>query len=255
MTTASDAFEWNVNPSTRPVVDGRVGRDPTGPPQPNIPMVNPAGSPAGLTIGMFGCGGPVGSRPTRPSTTGRVDGLTFHSNASDDVVIEYSSRSSNRIGSPMSLPLSSCHTGDVAVWNSLRIVSFDPFGAVPRSTECDSVCAVASSISKYASRLPPLPEPAAWPRPRYSSTTRVVERRVEPVEPDLERVADRAGRPVRPVLGAAAGVVQPEARVVRVAVVRRHLRRRAPSGTARRPGSPCRRSPAGAGRGSSTCGW
>ena len=71
----------------------------------------------------------------------------------------------------MLLPVSSCHTGDVAVWNSLRIVSFEPFGAVPRSTECDAVCAVASSISKYASRLPPLPEPAAWPRPRYSSTT------------------------------------------------------------------------------------
>ena len=46
MTTSSDAFEWHVNPSTRPVVDGRVGRDPTGPPQPNIPMVNPPGEPA-----------------------------------------------------------------------------------------------------------------------------------------------------------------------------------------------------------------
>ena len=46
LTTASDRFEWHVNPSTRPIVDGRVGRDPTGPPQPAIPMVNPAGEVA-----------------------------------------------------------------------------------------------------------------------------------------------------------------------------------------------------------------
>jgi murein tripeptide amidase MpaA len=42
-TTQGDRFDWHVNPSTRPVVDGRVGRDATGPPQANIPMVNPPG--------------------------------------------------------------------------------------------------------------------------------------------------------------------------------------------------------------------
>ena len=35
-----------MNPSTRPVVAGRDGRDPAGPPQANIPLANPAGQPA-----------------------------------------------------------------------------------------------------------------------------------------------------------------------------------------------------------------
>ncbi len=39
-------FTWNVNPSTRPIVAGRDGRNPTGPPQANIPLANPAGVPA-----------------------------------------------------------------------------------------------------------------------------------------------------------------------------------------------------------------
>ena len=70
-------------------------------------------------------------------------------------------------------------------------------------------------------------------------------RRVELVGPDLERVADAAGGPERPVLGRARRVVEPEARDVRVAVVRRHVRaerleerlleREAVVGDARRP--------------------
>ena len=39
-------FAWHVNPSTRPVVAGRHGRDPTGPPQETIALANPAGIPA-----------------------------------------------------------------------------------------------------------------------------------------------------------------------------------------------------------------
>jgi hypothetical protein len=39
-------FEWHVNPSTRPVVAGRHGREATGPPQAAIPFENPAGIPA-----------------------------------------------------------------------------------------------------------------------------------------------------------------------------------------------------------------
>ena len=39
-------FTWHVNPSTRPVVAGRHGRDPTGPPQDTIALANPAGIPA-----------------------------------------------------------------------------------------------------------------------------------------------------------------------------------------------------------------
>lgn len=39
-------FSWAVNPSTRPEVVGRYGRDPLAPPQPAQPLANPAGIPA-----------------------------------------------------------------------------------------------------------------------------------------------------------------------------------------------------------------
>ncbi|HEY6780219.1 MAG TPA: M14 family metallopeptidase, partial [Thermoleophilaceae bacterium] len=42
-------FTWHVNPSTRPVVAGRDGRDPTGPPQADIAFDNPEGLPAETT--------------------------------------------------------------------------------------------------------------------------------------------------------------------------------------------------------------
>jgi len=40
------AFAWHVNPSTRPIVAGRGGRDPQAPPQAPIALVNPEGEPA-----------------------------------------------------------------------------------------------------------------------------------------------------------------------------------------------------------------
>ena len=39
-------FDWSVNPSTRPVIAGRWGRDPEGPPQEPVELTNPAGIPA-----------------------------------------------------------------------------------------------------------------------------------------------------------------------------------------------------------------
>ncbi len=39
-------FSFAVNPSTRPIVAGRDGRDPTGPPQAGVTLANPAGVPA-----------------------------------------------------------------------------------------------------------------------------------------------------------------------------------------------------------------
>ena len=39
------SFEWHVNPSTRPVVSGRYGREPTGPPQDTVTLPNPPGIP------------------------------------------------------------------------------------------------------------------------------------------------------------------------------------------------------------------
>jgi hypothetical protein len=50
LTSALDSrggrFRWAVNPSTRPVVAGRGGREPQGPAQPAIALVNPPGVPA-----------------------------------------------------------------------------------------------------------------------------------------------------------------------------------------------------------------
>ena len=45
MVTDGTAFEWNVNPSTRPVVAGRDGRDAQADPQDPIALANPAGQP------------------------------------------------------------------------------------------------------------------------------------------------------------------------------------------------------------------
>jgi hypothetical protein len=39
-------FEWDVNPSTRPLVAGRYGREAEAPPQEDVTLTNPAGVPA-----------------------------------------------------------------------------------------------------------------------------------------------------------------------------------------------------------------
>ena len=49
-------FAWHVNPSTRPVVAGRHGRDPVAPKQADIPLANPAGIPAENTEGDYSAG-------------------------------------------------------------------------------------------------------------------------------------------------------------------------------------------------------
>jgi murein tripeptide amidase MpaA len=65
------SFTWNVNPSTRPVVAGRHGRDPTGPPQGPIPLPNPPGVPAENTI--YPPGGPTEEIPF--TVKGPADGV------------------------------------------------------------------------------------------------------------------------------------------------------------------------------------
>jgi hypothetical protein len=44
--TSGGRFTWNVNPSTRPLVAGRYGRTPLGPPQGPMTLANPPGQPA-----------------------------------------------------------------------------------------------------------------------------------------------------------------------------------------------------------------
>jgi hypothetical protein len=46
LTSRGGTFTWAVNPSTRPLVAGRYGRDPLAPAQPSQTFANPAGVPA-----------------------------------------------------------------------------------------------------------------------------------------------------------------------------------------------------------------
>jgi hypothetical protein len=65
------AFTWNVNPSTRPLVAGRHGRDATGPAQERIDLENPPGIPAENTI--YPPDGPVEEIPF--TVKGPADGV------------------------------------------------------------------------------------------------------------------------------------------------------------------------------------
>jgi Zinc carboxypeptidase len=49
-------FDWHVNPSTRPIVAGRWGRDPIAPPQGAVALANPPGIPAENTQGDYAAG-------------------------------------------------------------------------------------------------------------------------------------------------------------------------------------------------------
>jgi hypothetical protein len=81
---AGGSFTWNVNPSTRPLVAGRHGRDPTGPPQDPIALANPPGVPRENTI--YPPGGPVEEIPF--TVKGPADGVD---NGRMSVHIEWSS--------------------------------------------------------------------------------------------------------------------------------------------------------------------
>jgi murein tripeptide amidase MpaA len=70
--TKGNRFEWHVNPSTRPVVAGRLGRDAEGPPQGAIALANPAGQPAEYT-GSNPLSGPHEEVPF--TVQGRADGV------------------------------------------------------------------------------------------------------------------------------------------------------------------------------------
>jgi Zinc carboxypeptidase len=72
------AFTWHVNPSTRPLVAGRHGREPTGPPQETITLENPPGIPAENTA--YPPGGPVEAIPFHVNGPPGVDNgrMTVH---------------------------------------------------------------------------------------------------------------------------------------------------------------------------------
>ena len=134
-----------------------------------------AGIPAGLASVIGACGGPRGSRPWRPATAGRVDGLTATRSARPSVVIVYSQRVREQSADrPMLVPKSSFQTGEVAVMKLFVIVSVEPAGARPR----DQRVVASGRPWPRASRSRPRGcrpgrrrPPGA--RPRYSATTPV----------------------------------------------------------------------------------
>ena len=65
------SFRWDVNPSTRPLVAGRHGRDATGPPQETIALANPPGVPPENP--SYPPGGPVDEIPF--TVKGPADGV------------------------------------------------------------------------------------------------------------------------------------------------------------------------------------
>ena len=99
--------------------------------------------PAGLVSAADGCGGAVGSRPSRPATTGRVDGLTAKENLppSESYVLD---RESAKYWTTLPWPM----TGDVAVMNSLLTSRDQPVGAVPTMVEWYAGSAVARCTSR-----------------------------------------------------------------------------------------------------------
>jgi hypothetical protein len=80
--TPGGSFRFAVNPSTRPYVAGRLGRDPQAPPQPAQTLANPAGVPAENQ------GDPIsGPHEEIPFT---VQGLPTYDNESATVTIRWS---------------------------------------------------------------------------------------------------------------------------------------------------------------------
>jgi hypothetical protein len=62
-TTTGKSFAWHVNPSTRPQVAGRFGRDPVAPPQATIALANPAGFPGENVAYPYPAGPPYEAIP------------------------------------------------------------------------------------------------------------------------------------------------------------------------------------------------
>ncbi|MGW6012491.1 M14 family zinc carboxypeptidase [Streptomyces sp. NPDC055210] len=86
-TPAGGRFTWSVNPSTRPYVAGRYGRDPQGPPQQSGPVANPPGMPAPNEN--------YPGDPTSESFTFHVDGLPEADNGKLSVDISWKSPNSH----------------------------------------------------------------------------------------------------------------------------------------------------------------
>ncbi len=117
--TQGGQFSWHVNPSTRPLVAGRFGRDATGPPQEQIELGNPPGIPRENMA--YPPGGPVDEIPF--TVEGQADGVD---NGRMSVHIEWESPDTDWdiyvIGPNGQIVAQSATTGD----NTEDATLFDP---------------------------------------------------------------------------------------------------------------------------------
>ncbi len=86
-TASGGRFAWSVNPSTRPYVAGRYGRDPQGPAQQGFAVANPPGVPA---INQN-----YPADPTGDSFTFHVDGMPKVDNGKFSVNVNWKSTSTD----------------------------------------------------------------------------------------------------------------------------------------------------------------
>ncbi|WP_158844222.1 M14 family zinc carboxypeptidase [Saccharothrix deserti] len=111
-------FSWAVNPSTRPYVAGRYGRDPQGPAQAKIALANPDGIPAENTD--------FPGNPTAERIPFRVDGLPAVDNGKMEVTVGWGTTDTDWdlyiFDSANNLVTSSANGGT----NTEKAVLFDP---------------------------------------------------------------------------------------------------------------------------------
>lgn len=84
--TTGGKFTWAVNPSTRPEVVGRYGRDPLAPTQPTQPLTNPAGTPA---------------EGASEYATFTIEGLPTYDNGKAEVRVQWPAADADDEGNPV----------------------------------------------------------------------------------------------------------------------------------------------------------
>ncbi|WP_229925561.1 M14 family zinc carboxypeptidase [Streptomyces longispororuber] len=203
LTAPGGRFRWAVNPSTRPYVAGRLGRDPQGPPQAGIAVVNPPGVP------------PVNedypADPAAESFTFRVAGPPEADNGRMAVAVSWGSPRTHwdlYVYDASGAPVASDTSGET----SARAVLFDPPPGTYRAVLVNVAQADPAAVDDWRGRVDfasPVPttygEKEAYqlscvsPRGRTVGITEVYAGRGETVDVggicDVARVSSRSSPP------------------------------------------------------------
>jgi hypothetical protein len=196
-------FSWAVNPSTRPYVAGRFGRRPTGPPQAQVALPNPAGEPAEHTGSPlegpheaipFTIAGPPaadnGSAKVHIEWTNpQTDWDLYIVNAANQVVAQSATGGSNREDALLMDPVPGQYRAIVVNYDQVNGQPFDDWrgGAVTFASPVPPVIGVKEAWTVTCER----------PNGRVASVRQVIVDRGHSVD-----LGDACARPVRkPRLG------------------------------------------------------